>query len=50
MKIAPRDEVSKEGLSLTTCCSVANDNPGTARMDKRKRRKTMRIKKATIRV
>ncbi len=49
MKIAPRDEVSDEGLSLTTCCPVANDNCATAGMDERRRR-TMRIKKTTIKV
>lgn len=30
MKIAPRNEVSKESLSFTTCCSIANGNSGTA--------------------
>lgn len=50
MKIATRDEVSEDGLSLTTRRPVANYNPGTASMDKRRRRRTMRIKKAVIKV
>lgn len=45
MTIAPRDEVSEEGLGLTTCCPVANDNSRTPSMDKRKRRRMMKIRK-----
>lgn len=39
MKKAPRDEVSEERFSLTTCSAVANDNLGAASMDKWRRSK-----------
>lgn len=33
VKITLGDEVSEEGLGLTTCRPVADDNPGTASVD-----------------